>query len=105
MEKMKSARTRSPSLLRRVTAVAAGLLCVLGLGRTASAQGARITVTGRVTSPEGAPLPGVSVTATGTDSRDARRIMCSSSARGAPPTTRMTAATPSTLPPTWIEPP
>jgi TonB-linked SusC/RagA family outer membrane protein len=48
-------------------ALGVSLLCVLALSRTASGQ--RITVTGTVTSPEGAPLQGVSVTVQGTDSR------------------------------------
>ncbi|NUR35485.1 MAG: SusC/RagA family TonB-linked outer membrane protein [Gemmatimonadaceae bacterium] len=56
-------------LLHRVAAVGVGLLLALGTGRTAAAQGARIIVSGTVSSPEGAPLPGVTVTATGTDSR------------------------------------
>ena len=56
-------------LLHRVAAMGLGLLFALGTGRTAAAQGTRITVSGTVSSPEGAPLPGVTVTATGTDSR------------------------------------
>ncbi|MFL5605291.1 MAG: SusC/RagA family TonB-linked outer membrane protein [Gemmatimonadaceae bacterium] len=48
-------------------ALGVSLLCVLALSRTASGQ--RITVTGTVTSPEGTPLQGVSVTVQGTDAR------------------------------------
>jgi TonB-linked SusC/RagA family outer membrane protein len=48
-------------------ALGVSLLCVLALSRTASGQ--RITVTGTVTTPEGTPLQGVSVTVLGTDSR------------------------------------
>jgi TonB-linked SusC/RagA family outer membrane protein len=48
-------------------ALGVSLLCVLALSRTASGQ--RITVTGTVTSPEGSPLQGVSVTVLGTDAR------------------------------------
>lgn len=69
---MRNTSGRNPfrkGLLGRLGAVALGLLFALGMGRSAAAQGARITVSGTVTSPEGAPLPGVTVTATGTDSR------------------------------------
>jgi TonB-linked SusC/RagA family outer membrane protein len=48
-------------------ALGVSLLCVLALSRTASGQ--RITVSGTVTTPEGTPLQGVSVTVLGTDSR------------------------------------
>ncbi|MDQ6635730.1 MAG: SusC/RagA family TonB-linked outer membrane protein, partial [Gemmatimonadota bacterium] len=48
-------------------ALGVSLLCVLALSRAASGQ--RITVTGTVTTPEGGPLQGVSVTVQGTDAR------------------------------------
>jgi TonB-linked SusC/RagA family outer membrane protein len=48
-------------------ALGVSLLCVLALSRTASGQ--RITVAGTVTTPEGTPLQGVSVTVLGSDAR------------------------------------
>ncbi|HEX2781256.1 MAG TPA: SusC/RagA family TonB-linked outer membrane protein [Gemmatimonadaceae bacterium] len=71
MRKTKSgSHSRWTRLLSRACAVGAGLLLTLGGARAASAQAAgRVTVTGRVTSPEGAPVQGVAVTAQGSDSR------------------------------------
>ena len=61
-----SFRTRC---VRRLCAAGVGLLLASGLARTAEAQDERLIVSGTVTGQEGAPLTGVTVTATGTDSR------------------------------------
>jgi TonB-linked SusC/RagA family outer membrane protein len=50
-------------------ATGVGLLLALSLGRTASGQGQRITLTGTVTSPEGTPVQGATVTVQGMDAR------------------------------------
>jgi TonB-dependent starch-binding outer membrane protein SusC len=55
--------------LRRHCAVGLGLLLALAPGRSASAQGTRITVTGTVTTAEGTPLQGVTVSVQGSDIR------------------------------------
>ncbi len=59
----------SRSALRRyVRMVGAGLLLASGLSHAASAQ-QRVTVSGTVTSPDGGPLPGVTVSVQGQDLR------------------------------------
>src|SRR5687768_15637828 len=55
--------------MRGLCAAGVGLLIASGLARTAEAQDERLIVSGTVTGQEGAPLTGVTVTATGTDSR------------------------------------
>ena len=58
------------ALLRGLHAAVVGLLLASGLVRPASAQTpGRITVAGTVTSPEGSPVPGVTVSVQGSDAR------------------------------------
>ena len=70
MSKMPRGPSRWRSaLLLGARAVGASLMLVLGAGTAALAQGQRITVTGTVTSAEGGPLSGVTVSVIGAEAR------------------------------------